>query len=246
MSFYTHHSSMDAPQCVHVDVNSDFFSHWIFYYTHHRDMYLPQYVYVDVTSDYSSSCMTYYTHHTGTYVPRYVSPVERKKKVILLFFKKVVKNNKMQITNHLHKQYITGLVLSNSIKYHKCSWLLCVNNTWIKCPISSHKTPVQNDVRKRNFTAFLWRSTLTYVPLKISYHYISSITNSTSKRHRVFAGCASRTSLPLKWHLLVITKHQNGITTLCCLKSQKTAGLKTCSISVWPSVRKMPNVYVWI
>jgi hypothetical protein len=36
--------------------------------------------------------------------------------------------------------------LSNSTKHYKCSSLQSVNNTPIKCPISCHKTPVQNDV----------------------------------------------------------------------------------------------------
>jgi len=46
----------------------------------------------------------------------------------------------MQVTNQLHKQYITILVLWNWIKHQNCSWLSCVKNSWIKCPISSHKT----------------------------------------------------------------------------------------------------------
>jgi hypothetical protein len=32
-----------------------------------------------------------------------------------------------------------------------------------------------------------------------------------------------------------------GITTLCFVQSQKSAGLKTRSISVSPSIRRMPN-----
>jgi hypothetical protein len=32
--------------------------------------------------------MSYYTHHRDMYVPHYVSPVERKKGVTLLFYKK--------------------------------------------------------------------------------------------------------------------------------------------------------------
>jgi hypothetical protein len=51
MSFCTHHSDMDAPQYVHVDVFSDFAVAWMFYYKHHSDMDAPQYVHVDVLSD---------------------------------------------------------------------------------------------------------------------------------------------------------------------------------------------------
>jgi len=36
--------------------------------------------------------------------------------------------------------------LSNSINYYKCSWLWPVNNTWIKCPFSCHKSLLQNVV----------------------------------------------------------------------------------------------------
>jgi len=42
MFYYTHHSDMDAPQYVHVDVSSDYFCQRMFYYTHHSDMYIPQ------------------------------------------------------------------------------------------------------------------------------------------------------------------------------------------------------------
>jgi len=35
---------------------------------------------------------------------------------------------------------------SNSSQHYTCSLLWCVNNTWIKYPISCHKTVFQNDV----------------------------------------------------------------------------------------------------
>jgi len=46
--------------------------------------------------------------------------------------------------------------------------------------------------------------------------------------------------------LLGYPRCQNGITTLCCVKSKKRAGPKTCSISVCPSVRRMPNVRMYM
>jgi hypothetical protein len=50
-------------------------------------MDVPQYVHVDVPSDYPSSCTSYYTHHRDMYVPQYVTHAERRKGVILLFYK---------------------------------------------------------------------------------------------------------------------------------------------------------------
>jgi hypothetical protein len=37
----THHSNMDAPQYVQVDVPSEYIYPWMFYYTHHSDMDAP-------------------------------------------------------------------------------------------------------------------------------------------------------------------------------------------------------------
>ena len=81
-------------------------------------------------------------------------------------------------------------------------------------------------------------------PLKISYRNISSITISCSNSHQVFTVCL------LSRHVLLghpgYPKHQNGIATLCFVKSQKAAGLKTCSISACPSIRRMPNVWTYM
>ena len=84
-------------------------------------------------------------------------------------------------------------------------------------------------------------------PLKISHHYISSVTVNSPNRHQV---CASY-MLPrhvLLGHLdpwrqdrLVIPKHWNVVTTLCCTQPQKITGLKTCSTAVWPSIGRMQN-----
>ena len=75
-------------------------------------------------------------------------------------------------------------------------------------------------------------------PLKINYHFISSVTISSPNTHPVCASC------PLPRHVLlghlnprmqermVIPKRWNGITTLCCTQPQKIAGLNTSSISV--------------
>jgi len=51
MSYCTHHSGVDVPQYVHVDVPSAYLCQWMFYYTHHSSMDAPQYVYVDVSSE---------------------------------------------------------------------------------------------------------------------------------------------------------------------------------------------------
>jgi hypothetical protein len=48
MFYHTHHSDMDAPQYVYVDVPSDYLRLWMFYYTLHIDMDTPCYVHVDV------------------------------------------------------------------------------------------------------------------------------------------------------------------------------------------------------
>ena len=75
-------------------------------------------------------------------------------------------------------------------------------------------------------------------PLKISYHYTSSVTVSSSNRHPVCASCMLPRHVllghldPWRCDRLVIPKQWNGITTLCCTQPQKIAGLKTCSISV--------------
>jgi len=92
-------------------------------------------------------------------------------------------------------------------------------------------------------------------PLKISYHYISSVTVSSSNRHPVCAGCMLPRHVllghldPWRWDQLDIPKRWNGITILCCAQSQKIAGLKTCSISVCPSIRRMQNsenIYIYV
>jgi hypothetical protein len=57
--------------------------------------------------------------------------------------------------------------------------------------------------------------------------------------------CFSWISWTLKMGLLGYPRCQNGITTLCSVKS-KRAGPKTCSISVCPSVRRMPNVWMYV
>jgi len=50
MPYFTHHSDMDAPQYVHVDVPSDSLCPWTFYYTYHSHMDATQYVLVDEQS----------------------------------------------------------------------------------------------------------------------------------------------------------------------------------------------------
>jgi len=73
--------------------------------------------------------------------------------------------------------------------------------------------------------------------LKISYHYISSVTVSSSNSHPACASCLLPRHVllghldPWQWDRLSILKLWNGITS-CCAQFQKIAGLKTCSISV--------------
>jgi hypothetical protein len=57
----------------------------------------------------------------------------------------------------------------------------------------------------------------------------------------VIKTCSSWTSWPLNCYQSVIPKHQNAITTLRFVLSQKTAGLVTCTISVSPTIRRMSN-----
>ena len=73
MFYYAHHSDMDAPQYVLVDVSPDFLSYCKFYYTYHRDMDVLQYVHVDVPSDYFSNWIFYYTNHSNIDAPHYVN-----------------------------------------------------------------------------------------------------------------------------------------------------------------------------
>ena len=76
---------MDAHQYVHADVPSDFSVSWMFYYTYHSDIDAPQYVHIDVPSDHPCPWMFYDTNHMDMDVPQYISPVKKKKGVILLF-----------------------------------------------------------------------------------------------------------------------------------------------------------------
>jgi len=56
----------------------------------------------------------------------------------------------------------------------------------------------------------------------ISYHYITTVTVSSSNRHPPCAGCVLLGHLePWRWERLVIPNKWNGITTLCCVESQK-------------------------
>ena len=75
-------------------------------------------------------------------------------------------------------------------------------------------------------------------PLKTSYHYISSVTVSSSNRHPVCTSCMLPRHVllghldPWRQDWLVIPKHWNGITTLCCTQSHKIAALKMFNFCV--------------
>ena len=137
--------------------------------------------------------------------------------------------------------------LPNSIKHHKCSLLGVLTTHESNTPFSCHKTLVQNDVWQSYFTAFLWRCKLCYVPPENKLPPYKLSKSQLPTRHQVCAGCLlSRQILlghldPWIWHWLVIPKCWKGIITLCCVKSQKRAGLITCSIAVCLFIRRMPN-----
>ena len=73
--------------------------------------------------------------------------------------------------------------------------------------------------------------------LKISYHYISSVTVSSSNTHPVCAGCMLPRHVLLghldswRWDRLVILKRWNGITTLCCAQFQKVSKMFNFRVS---------------
>jgi len=50
-SYFTHHSDMDSPHYVHIDVPSDSLCHWALYYTYHSHMEATQYEHVDEQSE---------------------------------------------------------------------------------------------------------------------------------------------------------------------------------------------------
>ena len=76
---------MDAPQYVHYDAASDYPSPRMFYHTLHSNMDAPQYVNFDVSLGKPPYWIFYYTLHRDMYDPQYVTPVEKKKRVIVLF-----------------------------------------------------------------------------------------------------------------------------------------------------------------
>ena len=82
-------------------------------------------------------------------------------------------------------------------------------------------------------------------PHKISYHYISSVTVSSSNTHPVYESWMLPSHVvlghfdPWRWDRLVILKRWNGITTSCCTQFQKK-GLKNVQF-LCPSIRRMQN-----
>jgi len=89
-------------------------------------------------------------------------------------------------------------------------------------------------------------------PHKISYHYTSSVTVSSSNTHPGCASCMLPIHVllghldPWRWDRLVILKRWNGITTSCCTQFQKIAGLKNVQF-LCRSIRRMQNgEYIYI
>ena len=99
------------------------------------DMDTPQYVHAAVPSGSFCYWMFYYTHHRNMDAPQYLHiKVTSHYPCPWTFYD----------THHtLHHNtcvlYQIPLSTTNAVHY-------AVNNTSIKCPISCHKTPVQNDV----------------------------------------------------------------------------------------------------
>jgi len=114
-------------------------------------------------------------------------------------------------------------------------WVLTIHEWNAPFPVTRHQFRMMCD--KDILQLYFEYLNCAMPPLEISYHHTISVTVSCSNRHQVCAGCLlSRQILlghldPWKWDWLVIPKCQNGITTLCCVKSKKRAGPKTCSIS---------------
>ena len=140
-----------------------------------------------------------------------------------------------------------GLSISNVDDYGM--WTIHVSNAPFPVTRHQYRMMCNKDILQLSFED-LNQSTS---PLKISYHYISSVAVSSSNRHQVCASCMLPRHVllghldPWRWDRLVIPK-RNGITTLCCAQSQKTAGLKTCSISVsfWQENAKWWNIYIYM
>jgi len=136
---------------------------------------------------------------------------------------------------------VKGLSITNAVDYG----MLTTHESNAPFPVETHlyRMMCKKDILQLSFEDL----NQFMSPLKISYHYISSVTVSSSNTHPVCAGCMLPRHVllghldPWRRDRLVIIKCWNGITTLCFAQSQKIAGLKTCSISVCPSIRRMPN-----
>ena len=143
---------------------------------------------------------------------------------------------------------IKGLSTSNAADYGM--WTTHVSNAPFPVTRHQYRMMCNKDILQLSFEDL--KQSMS--PLKISYHYISSVTVSSPNRHPVCASCMLPRHVllghldPWKQDRLVIPKHWNVVTTLCCTQSQKIAGLKTCSIAVCPSIRRMQNggIYIYI
>ena len=158
--------------------------------------------------------------------------------------------NVIQHTSHIISE--DSCCLSNSIKHHKYSLLWCVkiHAPNAPFPVTIHQIRMMCD---RDILQFFCEDiNQSMSALNMTYHYISSVTVSSSNRHPVCAGCLlSRHVLlphldPWRWDQVFIPKRRNGITTLCCVQSQNIASLESCSISVCPSIRRMQNGGIYI
>jgi hypothetical protein len=76
------------------------------------------------------------------YIPQYVSYITKKKESNITILKRGKNTMKCELQiSHTNTcvLYQIPLIKTNAVHY-------AVNSTSIKCPISCHKTPVQNDV----------------------------------------------------------------------------------------------------
>jgi len=133
-------------------------------------------------------------------------------------------------------------MLPNNFKYYKSCISWCVNSTWIKCPISTHETTVQNDVWQTFYSFFFEEPNKSVSSLNMIYHYISSITVSSSNRHQVYTDWLLSRHVLLGHFVYFLTLKCNYHFMLC--KIPEDSRSQTCSISVCPYDRKMPNVWI--
>ena len=140
----------------------------------------------------------------------------------------------------------TGISASNVVDYG--IWIIHESNAPFTVTRHQYRMMCDKDILQLSFED-LNQSMST---LKISYHYTSSVTVSSSNRHPVCASCTLPRHVllehldPWRWDRLVIPK-RNGITILCCAQPQKIVGLKTSIlVSFQQKNARWWNIYIYI